>query len=160
MADGWWLVTNDRRARRDLSQGFSVRSAISALIVVFGRERRHRERPGSVRVHRRRRADAVLPHQGAQTREQHRKLLGRRMRACKQGVLHDTARRWVDEDRHAIDRGRRRVRFEIEQQERAERPHVTNRRRQLQMAIVPIRACPERSRSSTWLGTTLSMLKG
>jgi hypothetical protein len=116
--------------------------------VAIGRERRDRERPGTIRVDRRRCADAVLTHQGAQARQQRRQLFGRRLRARIEGVLHHPARRRIDDNRHAIDGRRRRVRIEVEQQQRAQRPHVAGRRRQLQMAFVARRlgACAERRR--------------
>ena len=49
------------------------------------------------------------------------------MGAREQGVLQDAAGRRIDEDGDAFDRGGRRMRFEIEQEERPERPHVTHR---------------------------------
>ena len=43
-------------------------------------------------------------------------------------------------DRHAIDRRRRRMRFEIEQRERAQHPRIAHGRRQLHRALVHVRA--------------------
>ena len=59
--------------------------------------------PGRYESTTRRRADAILPHQRAEPREQRRELLGRRMRAREQRVLQHAARRRIDHDRHAID---------------------------------------------------------
>ena len=60
---------------------------------MLGLERRHRERAGAIRINRHRRAEAVLPHQRAETREQRGQLLRRRLRAREERVLQDAARR-------------------------------------------------------------------
>jgi hypothetical protein len=108
------------------------------LIVVLARERLHGERTGPVRIDDHGRAEAILPHQRAKPRHERRHLLWRRLRARVQRVLHNPARRRIDDDGDAIDGGRRRMRFEIEQHERPERPHVTHRRRQLQSPRVDL----------------------
>ena len=54
------------------------------------------------------------------------------MRPREKPVLQDAAWRRIDHDGDAIDGGGRRMRFEIEQRQRAERPHVADRRRQIE----------------------------
>ena len=56
------------------------------------------------------------------------------MRACEQRVLQDAPGRGIDADGNLIDRCGRRVRFQIEQRQRAQGSHVANGRRQLQAA--------------------------
>jgi hypothetical protein len=56
------------------------------------------------------------------------------VRAREQRMLQHAARRRIDDERDAIDGGGRRMRFEIEQRERTQRPHVADRRGQLQAA--------------------------
>ena len=109
-------------------------SAVPALVGVIGGKRLHREGPGPVGVDRRRRADAVVAHQRIEPREQRRNLLGRRIRPREERMLQHAPRCGIDDNPHAIDRGGRRMRFEIEQRERTERADITHGRRQLQAA--------------------------
>ncbi len=99
---------------------------------MLDRIRPHRERAGAVRIDRRGGADPVLAHQRAEPREERRQLLGRRMRAREQRVLEHPPGRRVDRDRDALDRRGRRMRLEIEQRQRPQRPHVAHRRRQFE----------------------------
>ena len=99
---------------------------------MFGLERRHGERAGAIRIDQRRRAETVLPDQRAEAGEQRRQLLRRRLRAREERVLQHAAGRRIDDDGDAIDAGARRMRFEIEQRQRAQRSHVAHRRRQLE----------------------------
>ena len=105
---------------------------------VFGRKRLHREGAGPIGIDDRGPADAVLPHQRRQPRDERRQLLGRRVRAREQRVLHHAPRGRIDHDRDTFDRRGRRVRFEIEQDERPERPDVAQRGGQLQRAGVDV----------------------
>jgi hypothetical protein len=107
---------------------------------MFGCKGHHPEGARPVRIDDRGAADAVLSHQRRQPRDERRQLLGRRVRTCEQRVLQHAPWRRIDDDRDAFDRRGRRVRFEIEQDERPERPDVAQRRRQLQRAGVGI-AC-------------------
>ncbi len=84
------------------------------------------------------RADAVLPHQRAQTREECRHLFGRRMRTREQRVLEYPARCRIDHDGDLINRRRRRMRFEIEEGKGPQGPYVANGRGQLQAASVNV----------------------
>jgi hypothetical protein len=114
---------------------------VIVVTILLGWKGIHLEGARTMRINGHGAADTILSHQGAQAREQRRKLLWSRMRAREQRVLHDAARGRVDDDRHAIDCSGRRVRFEIEQQERAQRSRITNGRRQLQMTIVLASLC-------------------
>jgi hypothetical protein len=108
-----------------------TRFAFNRLVVV-GRERRHRERAGPKRIDRRRRAEAVGPHQRAEPRDERRELFRCRVRAREQPVLQHPARRRIDDDGDAIDGGSRRMRLQVEERERSQRAHVAHRRRQFQ----------------------------
>ena len=121
---------------------FSESPGASAVAFVISGERFHRERAGTVRVDRRRRADAVLPHHRAEPRNQRRQLFRSRMRAREQRVLQHAARRRIDDDGDAIDRRGRRMGLQIEQRQRAQRAHVAHRRRQLEPPRVDL-ACDQ-----------------
>ena len=92
MADGSWLMTDGSRRppqrieRRSVSA--LLRGLRGSIRVVIRRERRHRERAGPVRIDAGGRAEAVLPHQRAEAREERRELFGRRLRAREERVLH------------------------------------------------------------------------
>ena len=86
------------------------------------------------------------PHQRAEAREQRRELFGRRLRARVERVLHDAARRRIDDDGDAIDGRLDRVRLEVEERERAQRTHLAHRRRQFQAPATSSRASRRRSR--------------
>ena len=79
-----------------------------------------------------------LAHERAETCQQRGDLLGRRLRAFDERPLHDASRRGLDAHDHAIDRGRRRMRFQIQQDERAQRLRIAHRRGELQRARVEI----------------------
>ncbi|PYR25995.1 MAG: hypothetical protein DMF98_10405 [Acidobacteria bacterium] len=99
---------------------------------MFGRKRHHRERVRTIGIDHLRRAKAILPHQCGEPRQQRRQLLCRGMRSREQGVLQDSSRRGIDDDGDPIDGAARRMRFEIQQRQRPERPHIAHRRRQLE----------------------------
>ena len=138
MAQGLSLAI---RRRASLKAGpytlrHSATSRSSAVIVVISRERLHLEGARTIRIDERGVADAILPHQRRKTRDERRHLLGRRVRAREQRVLQHAPRRRIDEDGDLFDRRRRRMRFEIEQDERPERPDVAYRRGELEAACV------------------------
>src|SRR5207237_10001520 len=89
------------------------------------------ECPGTIRIDGDGGADAVLPHHGAEPRDERRELLGRGMRPCEERVLPDAAGGGIDHDRYAIDRrvAGRWMRFEIQQRERPQPLPVAHGRR-------------------------------
>ena len=114
-----------------LSNHELTRFAFTRLVVVGGKWR-HRERAGPKRIDRRRRAEAIGPHQRAEPRDERRELFRCRVRAREQPVLQHPARRRIDDDGDALDGGGRRMRLQVEERERPQRAHVTHWRRQLQ----------------------------
>ena len=81
----------------------------------------HRKCAGLPGVDERRATAARVAHQRLQPRDERRELLRRRQRPREQRKLHDAAGCRIDGHHHAIDGCRRRMRFEIEQQQRAQR---------------------------------------
>ena len=94
-------------------------------------KRHHLERAGTIRVDEGRAAKAILPHQCGQPGNEGRQLFRRRPRSRKQRMLQHASRRRIDAHGHPLDCRRRRMGFEIEQDERPERPHVAHRRGKL-----------------------------
>ena len=99
---------------------------------MFRRKCRHREGARPIGIDSDGRAETVCSHQRAEAREERRELFGRRLRARVERVLHDAARRRIDDDGDAIDGRLDRVRLEVEERERAQRTHLAYRCRQFQ----------------------------
>ena len=96
----------------------------------------HRKRPGLPRVDHCRRSAARLSHERMETCHERGDLFRRGQRTRQQRELHDASRRRIHGHRHAIDGGSGRIRFQIEQCQRAQRARVANRHRQLQRTLV------------------------
>ena len=79
-----------------------------------------------------RRAASAFANERSQSRGERRQGFRRRQRALEQGVLHDPARHRIDFDRDNVDRARRRMRFEIEQQQCPQHLRIAQGGRQLQ----------------------------
>ena len=98
----------------------------------------HLERSRSVRIDQRRSAAAPLTHQRGQASEQRGYLFWRRQRAFEERELQHARRHWLDHDGYPIDTSRRRMRLEIEQDERAQYAWIAEWCGELQRAGVDL----------------------
>ena len=96
----------------------------------------HRTRAGAPGIHLASRATAAFSHQCRQTRHERGDLLGWGQGTGEQRPLDHAARSGLDLHDNAIDGGRGRMRLEVEQRKRTQRPRIAHRYGQLQRALV------------------------
>jgi hypothetical protein len=89
-----------------------------------------------VRIDQHRRPASPVAHERLQARDERRDQLGRGQCVRQQQFLDDAARRGIDGHGDGVDPRRRGMRFEIQQQQRAQHFRIAHGRRQLQAADV------------------------
>lgn len=101
-------------------------------------ERPHPDGAASMRVERDRAADAPVTHHRTQPRGQRGDRLGPRMRAGQQRRLDDAAGQRLERHCQHVDGGRRRMRFEIEDDQRPQHARIAHRHRQAEAPHVEL----------------------
>ena len=101
-------------------------------VAVIGRKAAQFERIRPVRIEKNRLTAPRLPDQRIEPGRERGERLWRRPRALEKRILQHTARRWIDFDRDNVDRRRRWMGFEIEDEEGSQDLGIAHGGRKLQ----------------------------